>query len=77
MRVEQVGDAISDVAAAQGCRSYAFTGGEPFLHPDMLALVDLALARGPLEILTNAMLIDEAMADGARCQRIRRRARGH
>ena len=49
-------------AEALGCRAYAFTGGEPFLHPELLAMVDLALARGPLLILTNGMLIDAALA---------------
>lgn len=61
MTVEQVARAI-ETAAAQGARSYAFTGGEPFLHPEILELVDLALARGSLDILTNGMLITEALA---------------
>ncbi|MCB9779544.1 MAG: radical SAM protein [Alphaproteobacteria bacterium] len=61
MTVDQCRAAI-DAAAAHGCRAYAFTGGEPFLHPDILALVDLALARGPLDILSNGMLIDEPLA---------------
>ena len=39
-----------------------FTGGEPFLHEDILTLIDLALERGALGILTNGMLIDDAMA---------------
>ena len=61
MTVEQVAAAI-DTAAAQGARSYAFTGGEPFLHPQILELIDLALAKGSLDILTNGMLITEALA---------------
>lgn len=61
MTVEQVRAAI-ETAAAEGCRAYAFTGGEPFLHPQILELVDLALAHGPLDILSNGMLIDEPMA---------------
>ncbi len=61
MSVEQVSAAI-DTAAAQGARAYAFTGGEPFLHPQILELIDLALAKGSLEILTNGMLITEELA---------------
>lgn len=61
MTVDQVARAI-ETAAAQGARSYAFTGGEPFLHPELLTLVDLALARGSLDILTNGMLIDAELA---------------
>lgn len=61
MTVEQCRDAFV-AAEALGCRAYAFTGGEPFLHPDILDLIDLALARGPLEILTNGMLIDPPLA---------------
>lgn len=34
----------------------AFTGGEPFLAPDMLAMMEAALTRGhPVLVLTNAM----------------------
>jgi len=61
MTVGQCAAAI-EVAAAQGCRGYAFTGGEPFLHPQILDLVDLALGHGPLLILSNGMLIDESLA---------------
>ncbi|MCK6503221.1 radical SAM protein [Myxococcota bacterium] len=61
MTLAQVEDAIRQ-AEALGCRAYAFTGGEPFLHPDLFAMIDLALARGPLLILTNGMRIDPATA---------------
>ena len=34
----------------------AFTGGEPFMNPDMVAMIDLACARGfEVLVLTNAM----------------------
>lgn len=62
MTLSQVERAILQ-AEALGCRAYAFTGGEPLLHPDLLAMVDLALARGPLLILTNGMRIDADMAE--------------
>lgn len=61
MSVDEVREAIEE-AAALGCCDYWFTGGEPFLHPDILTLVDIALEHGPLGILTNGMLIDEKLA---------------
>lgn len=61
MAVDDVVSALDD-AVAHGVRSFWFTGGEPFVHPDILDLIDAALARGPLGILTNGMLIDEALA---------------
>jgi uncharacterized Fe-S cluster-containing radical SAM superfamily protein len=39
-----------------GTREIAFTGGEPFMNPDMIAMADDALSRGhEVLILTNAM----------------------
>ena len=39
-----------------GTRKIAFTGGEPFMNPDMLAMMEAALARGhDVLVLTNAM----------------------
>jgi MoaA/NifB/PqqE/SkfB family radical SAM enzyme len=49
-------------AAELGARDAYFTGGEPFLHPEIRSLVDFALERMPLTILTNALLIDEDLA---------------
>jgi len=49
-------------AAALGARDAYFTGGEPFLHPEVKELVDFTLRRMPLTILTNALLIDEDLA---------------
>src|SRR2546425_3517029 len=49
-------------AAELGARDAYFTGGEPFLHPEIRSLIDFALERMPLTILTNALLIDEEMA---------------
>jgi len=45
-----------DEALALGTRTIGFTGGEPFMNPDMVAMMRAALARGfELLILTNAM----------------------
>ena len=47
-------DEIGDLKL--GTKEIAFTGGEPFLNPDMLAMTGDALARGhSVLILTNAM----------------------
>jgi MoaA/NifB/PqqE/SkfB family radical SAM enzyme len=58
MSVAQVEAAI-DEARRLGFREYYFTGGEPFLHPDLFELIDRTLAAGPLTILTNGLLFDD------------------
>jgi AdoMet-dependent heme synthase len=61
MTVQQVCAALND-AREQGVREYYFTGGEPFLHPAIQELITMTLEQGPLSILTNGILIDDAMA---------------
>ena len=46
-----------------GVKEIYFTGGEPFLHREILALLADALAVAPTTVLTNGTLIDPAMAD--------------
>ena len=46
-----------------GVKEIYFTGGEPFLHTEMLALLGDALQVAPTTVLTNGTLIDDAMAD--------------
>ena len=49
-------EACFDEAAALGTRVIGFTGGEPFMNRDMVAMMRAALARGfELLVLTNAM----------------------
>ncbi|MFQ5348928.1 MAG: radical SAM protein, partial [Thermoanaerobaculia bacterium] len=60
-----------DEAAALGVREYYFTGGEPFLNPEMEAILAATLAVGPASVLTNGLLLDPA-----RCRRLRRLAEG-
>jgi AdoMet-dependent heme synthase len=62
MTVEQVRAAL-DQGESAGMRAAWYTGGEPLLHPRILELVDLALERVPLGILSNGMLIDDALAE--------------
>ena len=61
MTVQQVCDALSE-ARKQGVREYYFTGGEPFMHPDIRTLISMTLAQGPLTILTNGILINDKQA---------------
>lgn len=53
-----------------GVKEFYFTGGEPFLHPDMLAILEDTLAHGPCTVLTNGTLFTtrrlEALRDLAR-----------
>jgi MoaA/NifB/PqqE/SkfB family radical SAM enzyme len=46
-----------------GVKEIYFTGGEPFLHREILPLLGDALAVAPTTVLTNGTAITEAMAD--------------
>ncbi|MCP3980240.1 MAG: radical SAM protein [bacterium] len=50
-----------------GVREYYFTGGEPFLNPQMIEILERTLAQGPATVLTNGLLLD-----AGRCERLRR-----
>lgn len=54
-----------DEAARLGVREYYFTGGEPFLNPEMEAILAATLEVGPATVLTNGLLLDPA-----RCARL-------
>ena len=62
LRAEVARAAIRE-AEELGVKEIYFTGGEPFLHGDILPLLDLALQTAPTTVLTNGTLIDAAMAD--------------
>ncbi|HSS75372.1 MAG TPA: radical SAM protein [Thermoanaerobaculia bacterium] len=49
-----------DEASRLGVREYYFTGGEPFLNPEMEAILEATLAVGPATVLTNGLLLDPA-----------------
>lgn len=49
--------------AELGIKEIYYTGGEPFLHKDMLLLTAHALEVAPTTILTNGTLITEQVAD--------------
>jgi AdoMet-dependent heme synthase len=58
-----------DEAARLGVREYYFTGGEPFLNPDMEAILEATLAVGPANVLTNGLQLDPE-----RCARLKKLA---
>src|SRR5947209_1207846 len=47
-------------SVALGVKEYYFTGGEPFLHPDMAAILELTLRYGPATVLTNGTVLKDA-----------------
>lgn len=52
-------------AAALGVKELYFTGGEPFLNPEMESILERALLVGPVTVLTNGLLLDPG-----RCRRL-------
>src|SRR5436309_14283195 len=46
-------------SVALGVKEYYFTGGEPFLNPDMVSILELTLQYGPATVLTNATVFKE------------------
>jgi molybdenum cofactor biosynthesis enzyme MoaA len=45
-----------DESAALGVKEYYFTGGEPFLNPDIEEMLEATLWHGPATVLTNGTL---------------------
>jgi MoaA/NifB/PqqE/SkfB family radical SAM enzyme len=64
MSLEQVRAHLEE-GAQLGVRELYFTGGEPFLNPEMEAILEAALRYGPATVLTNGLLLDER-----RCSRL-------
>jgi AdoMet-dependent heme synthase len=65
LRLDEV-ERYLDEAVRLGVREYYFTGGEPFLNPDMEAILEATLKVGPATVLTNGLLLDPA-----RCARLK------
>src|SRR3954451_14681332 len=59
MRLAEVERYLAE-AAALGVREYYFTGGEPFLNPEMEAILAATLRVGPASVLTNGLRFDRA-----------------
>lgn len=59
---EEVRSLLDDAEAA-GVRDVVFTGGEPFLHPDMAEIAGDTLRRFPATILTNGTLLTDRVIE--------------
>jgi sulfatase maturation enzyme AslB (radical SAM superfamily) len=53
-------------AAELGVKEIYFTGGEPFLHAEILALLDTSLEVAPTTVLTNGTVMTGRIADALR-----------
>jgi len=61
----QVREALTD-SARLGVKEYYFTGGEPFMHRDILGILADALALGPATVLTNATVMPDRTVEALR-----------
>src|ERR1700680_4804200 len=50
---------LLEESVALGVKEYYFTGGEPFLNPDMVPILELTLQYGPATVLTNGTVFKE------------------
>lgn len=57
------GKVLLEEAAAAGVRDVVFTGGEPFLHPEMPEIAGDTLGRFPATILSNGTLLTDRVVD--------------
>jgi len=51
-----------DESVKLGVKEYYFTGGEPFINPDIFRILEATLAVGPATVLTNATRFTEEKA---------------
>ncbi|MCH7727637.1 MAG: radical SAM protein [Planctomycetes bacterium] len=70
LSLEQVKRSLEE-SVAHGVKEYYFTGGEPFLNPDMVPILVESLRYGTTTVLTNATVFKdawlEALAEADRC----------
>src|SRR6516225_4168467 len=50
---------VLEESVALGVKEYYFTGGEPFLHRHMTAILELTLRYGPATVLTNGTVFKD------------------
>ncbi|HUZ46622.1 MAG TPA: radical SAM protein [Terriglobia bacterium] len=62
LSLETVRDEV-ETARSLGVKEIFFTGGEPFLHPELFDMLALALEHAPTTVLTNGLLINDRLAD--------------
>ena len=56
---------ILEESVPLGVKEYYFTGGEPFLNRDMVAILEATLRYGPATVLTNGTVLQERVASSA------------
>src|SRR5438874_1976997 len=59
---EAVAEALGQ-SRALGVKEYYFTGGEPFMHPRLLDMLEATLRLGPATVLTNGTLLKDAIVN--------------
>jgi MoaA/NifB/PqqE/SkfB family radical SAM enzyme len=62
METETIKTFLSD-STEYAVKEYYFTGGEPFLHPDMVEIIEMTLEYGPVTVLTNGTAFTEDELD--------------
>lgn len=65
MTLEQVRAGVEE-GLQHGARAFGFTGGEPFMHPQIVEALGLALAHAPVLVLSNGTLFSAEMAQRLR-----------
>src|SRR5437763_13730679 len=60
--LETVRRALAE-SVALGVKEYYFTGGEPFLNPDLVPILELTLQYGPATVLTNGTVFKAEWLD--------------
>jgi pyruvate-formate lyase-activating enzyme len=65
MSREQVGTRVAE-ALPLGVKEVYFTGGEPFVHPQMLEILSDTLPHAPCTVLTNGTLFTERLVGSLR-----------
>ena len=65
LTLDQVRQRLEE-SVALGVKEYYFTGGEPFLNPDMAAILVETLRFGPATVLTNGTVLKDAWLDDLR-----------
>src|ERR1700694_260520 len=66
LTLEQVRERLAE-AIPLGVREYYFTGGEPFMNPEILPMLEETLRQGPASVLTNGLLLSSH-----RCEKLNR-----
>ena len=65
LTLAQVRDRLEE-SVSLGVKEYYFTGGEPFLNPEMTEILELTLQYGPATVLTNGTLFTGKRAQNER-----------